>query len=530
MAKISPLSLVRNQEVEVSAPSIAMLRQRMHEAVDEALSGVEDHASRPIVSYREAERAIVDAVLSIGRALVVLFLGLREEHVVAEHRAKHPGRYVGFERTFRVAPKIGRSLTTWFGVVHYFRTYLREVGPGERRGFHPLDVSLGLTKDRISWNVLMAAARLATKMAFSEARSTLSAFVPNAPSTEVIEKTILGLSRHTADFIESAPAPEADGEVLIIMLDGKGAPTATERELARRRGKRSKRGPCRSPRHRGRQRRGRHPRQPRRAKGDKAKNAKMATMVVMYTLRRVGTRRLEGPLNTRHYASFAPKRHAFEVARRMADKRGFGSDSGKLVQVVTDGDRDLRDLCSEFFPEAEHTIDFYHVLERVHEAGQCFLREGSQQLAAWFDEQRHRLLDDQAELLVQELRVHLAAIPKTGPGNKGRRERLEDAIQYIEHRLPHIRYGSLRRRDLEIGTGAVEGAVKRIIGRRCDHGGMRWIRERVEAVVQLRCLEINGQWDDFEQFVYRRLHHQARIFDEAQRLQTTEPMKLPEVA
>jgi hypothetical protein len=131
---------------------------------------------------------------------------------------------------------------------------------------------------------------------------------------------------------------------------------------------------------------------------------------------------------------------------------------------------------------------------------------------------------------VHELRVQLAAIPKTGPGNKGRRERLEDAIQYIEHRLPHIQYGSLRRRDLEIGTGAVEGAVKRIIGRRCDHGGMRWIRERVEAVVQLRCLEINGQWDDFEQFVYHRLHVQARILNEAQRLQTIEPMKLPEVA
>lgn len=31
MAKISPLSLVRNQEVEVCAPSIATLRQRMHE-------------------------------------------------------------------------------------------------------------------------------------------------------------------------------------------------------------------------------------------------------------------------------------------------------------------------------------------------------------------------------------------------------------------------------------------------------------------------------------------------------------------
>jgi hypothetical protein len=83
----------------------------------------------------------------------------------------------------------------------------------------------------------------------------------------------------------------------------------------------------------------------------------------MYTLKRVGTRRLEGPLNVRFYASFANKRHAFSVARQMADKRGFAVGSGKLVHVLTDGDRDLATLSAEFFPGAEHTVDFYHVAE-----------------------------------------------------------------------------------------------------------------------------------------------------------------------
>ena len=43
--------------------------------------------------------------------------------------------------------------------------------------------------------------------------------------TEVIENTVLGLGRHTAAWFEHAPAPEGDGEVLVIMFDGKGAPT-----------------------------------------------------------------------------------------------------------------------------------------------------------------------------------------------------------------------------------------------------------------------------------------------------------------
>lgn len=253
-------------------------------------------------------------------------------------------------------------------------------------------------------------------------------------------------------------------------------------------------------------------------------------MIVMYTLRRVGTRRLEGPVNVRHNASFAPKRYAFEVARRMANKRGFHEGSGKLVHILTDGDPHLASLRAEFFPSAEHTIDYYHVLEYVHEAGQCMMREGSKKLADWFDDQKQRLLNDEAEVIVHELRRALDAIPKTGPGNKGRRDRLDKATTYIERRLTNIQYGSLHRRDLDIGTGAVEGAVKRVIGYRCDHGGMRWIPERIEAVVQLRCIEIDGCWDEFTAYVHARMHHRAMLFDEPQRLQTNQPNTLPNAA
>jgi len=110
-----------------------------------------------------------------------------------------------------------------------------------------------------------------------------SGTVAHHTKPEVLHSTH-GLHRHTAAFVEQAPAPEGDGEVLVIQFDGKGAPTVTERELCRRRRKRRGRKPCRSARRRGRQRRARHPRQPRRKKGDKAKNARMATMVVMHTL------------------------------------------------------------------------------------------------------------------------------------------------------------------------------------------------------------------------------------------------------
>jgi len=335
MLKISSLSLVRNPKSDLSAPSIDTLRERVQEAVSSALTLVEAQASTGELSYRDAERELRAAVFAIGRALIVLLFGLREQQVMDAHRSVHVGRWEWLERTYRAAPPIARNFTTMFGVVRYFRTYMREVAEKDRHGFHPLDASLGLTRDRLSWNVLVVAARLATKMSFADAATTLGTFMPNAPSTEVIEQTVLGLGEHVADFIEQAPAPEGDGEVLVVQFDGTGAPTATARELARRRRKRKKGVAPTSRRHRGRDKRRRYPRRPRRKNGDKTKNAKSATVVVMYTLKRVGTRRLEGPINVRFYASFANKRHAFTVARRMPDKRGFATGSGKLVQVLT---------------------------------------------------------------------------------------------------------------------------------------------------------------------------------------------------
>ncbi len=67
--------------------------------------------------------------------------------------------------------------------------------------------------------------------------------------------------------------------------------------------------------------------------------------------------------------------------------------------------------------------------------------------------------------------------------------------------------GSARRNnDLDIATGAVEGAVRNLVGLRLDGPGIRWGRERSELVMHLRCILLNGQWDDF-----RRLLEHSRL-------------------
>jgi hypothetical protein len=54
-----------------------------------------------------------------------------------------------------------------------------------------------------------------------------------------------------------------------------------------------------------------------------------------------------------------------------------------------------------------------------------------------------------------------------------------------------MQYARLRHADLEIGSGVVEGAVRHLIGVRLDGPGMRWGRDRAEAVLHLRCVLVN---------------------------------------
>jgi hypothetical protein len=517
------LKLVQRVSKDPAVLSAKSVCEEIERSTKAVTAFVEKMAAAPEVRFKEVEEELRVLVFGMARAAITLFLVLRESWL-AKHRAH---RVVVGGRQFRVAPAIYRDLATLFGVIRYPRAYMREIADGPRHGFFPLDQDLGLTSDRFSWNVLSRAVLLATKLSFAEARCTLWKFIPNPPSTEVIEQTVLGLGRYTADWFETQPAPDGEGEVLVVMIDGKGAPMATETELERRRGKRTKRKKAISPRHRGRDKRKRYPKKPRRKKGDKSKNAKMATMFVMFTLKEHGDQ-LKGPINRRIYASFGPKRHVFEIARREADKRGFTEESGKPVQLVTDGDQDLERYGPEFFPGAIHTTDIVHVIEKLWKAGECLFREGSEELGEWIEQQKERLYKGRVEDILHELRARHDAIPKTGPGNKGKRKRLADVHQYLVNRGPErMNYDELLDHDLEISTGMIEGIIKNVIGRRFDHGGSRWIKERAEALLQLRCIEVNGDWELFMQYVHGRMTSEAQRHGQMLRLQSQVPAPLP---
>lgn len=129
------------------------------------------------------------------------------------------------------------------------------------------------------------------------------------------------------------------------------------------------------------------------------------------------------------------------------------------------------------------------------------IRRKRRHLEAWVGEQKRRLRNGRLGEVIEELRRALDATAPTGPGNKFRREVLDSVLGHFQQNAHRMRYAHLRRMDLDISSGVVEGAVRHLVGVRLDGPGMRWGRDRAEAVLHLRCVLLNGQWGAFERYL-----------------------------
>jgi hypothetical protein len=478
-------------------------RQQLHNLVDR----IADFSESFDGSFLAFEKKLRKHVWVLARLLIGLFLLARHHRIHEKHND-----YAGYRKRpglFR------RTLRTMYGKVRYKRDYwVKRQGGG---GFHPLDAELGLTRDGFSPWVISLACRLATCLSYARSTLVMDAFWGWSPSTETVEQWVLGLARDGSAYMASSPPfPETDGAVLVIEVDGKAVPTARADELAKRRGPRphKEEGECDCQRHRGqaerrRSRKLRKSSKKRRKKGDKSKNGRSATLVAMYTLRPGKDGKLHGPINKRVWGSFASRKEMLQWARAEATRRGFGPSTNQLVQIVVDGDPCLAKRLRRLFRKATITLDIRHVEERLWQTGHVFHKEGSPELQAWVEELRSILYKQSGRALVTRLEKLRQQIACRGPGTKDKRAALDKLITYLKPRTKMMRYAKNIERDMVIASGVIEGAVRYVIGERMDCSGMRWIEEKAEAILHLRCIEVNCLWDHF--FEWSQDRRQQRL-------------------
>jgi hypothetical protein len=137
-------------------------------------------------------------------------------------------------------------------------------------------------------------------------------------------------------------------------------------------------------------------------------------------------------------------------------------------------------------------VDLIHVLEYVWKAAYCFHADGSPEAEAWVTARLRMLLEgvDPSDV---------AAGMRRSATRKGLESRaaVDDCAAYLCKYRIHLRYAEAIRDGLPIATGVVEGACRYLVRDRMDKTGARWSLDGAEAVLRLRALRANGDFDAY---------------------------------
>jgi len=207
-----------------------------------------------------------------------------------------------------------------------------------------------------------------------------------------------------------------------------------------------------------------------------------------------------------------------EGRREILQKRYFGcigsveefeplmwSNVSKIVSeedeiiVMGDGARWIWNLVSMHFPYAVEIIDFYHVKQHLWEVGKEIFGEGTEQCKEWIEDKEQKLLQGDIEYVMRSLKELSMRL-----GQK-EREEVEKLYNYFEENKSRMRYAEFRQKGYYIGTGAIEGAIRHVIGDRLKLSGMKWNKEGANSILNLRFLYLNGDWDAYWKQLSKKL-------------------------
>lgn len=294
---------------------------------------------------------------------------------------------------------------------------------------------------------------------------------------------------------QAAPPTEAEDTILVVLADGKGMPMNRQD----------------SP-----------PPQARRGKGGRKTAKREATITALYTIapyRRCSDDIIQALLSTQDpsppmtrrptptgkqvFGTLAGKEAAFEHLVRQVAKR----ETEQLTDLIalTDGSRPLQSKVEEYLPHFTLILDIIHVAEYLWEAANSLLGETYPWRIRWVEDALRCLLEDDHQTLFSHLAYQCSAPDLSQP----QVETLTKVLDYLRHNLPYMDYQSYLAYGWPIGSGVIEGACRHLAKDRFEQAGMRWSVSGAQVMLNLRAVQLNADWDDFQRF-RRRLAHEQR--------------------
>ena len=444
------------------------------------VTGPEAHTA----TVNQLERSLFRQVLRLGLKLLQLFLMTR---VAAESHAPQPGP----DQT-RVPYHSQKPLDYFsiFGKLTFARAYFYTPG---QAGQCPLDAALSLPARCYSDLLMESAEVLSVDGAYDKSLEVLARLLGLSVPKRAVETNVAEHSSLVqAFYAQQAPVPvEEEESILVVQADGKGVPMV-RRETADLK--------------------------VRRGKGDKKTRKKEAIAIAVYTIapyRRtphdvinalfkkdapVGDR--PAPSHKRIFASLNGKPATLQQLADWAAQRD-GSTIRQRV-ALTDGAEALQDQVQTKLPHFTLVLDFIHVDEYLWKAGTALYGETDPKRAIWVETQLLDLLSSRTAQVIQRLEEKA----KTLKPRSQARHVLQQVAGYLRRNQAHMDYATYLQRGWPIGTGMIEGVCRHLVKDRMELSGMRWTKRGANALLALRAVNENSDWDEYHQFRRTQRHEQ----------------------
>ena len=161
------------------------------------------------------------------------------------------------------------------------------------------------------------------------------------------------------------------------------------------------------------------------------------------------------------------------------------------VHVLADGADWIWRSANRVLTGSMQTLDIYHALGHVAQAGQALYGEGSAAAESFRERGRDALLEAGWSGLCR-----LVADEYAQEDTPPRRRALEKLVGYFAKHTSRLDYAERLRSGRAIGSGVVEGQAK-TLGLRLKARGARWRLRNVQSMTALVCVRTSDQWEAY---------------------------------
>ncbi len=480
---------------------------------DENFSSSREHFDS-VVDFLEAEEAFgldhgaLEAHLEVSSR--ELFRRLFQDHL--DLRAQREERVEGVVDATG-APRVSieeghhRALSTVFGEVGVERLAYRRRG---EENLHLADASLNLPEEKHSHGLRRWSAIEASRGSYDEATAAIERGTGQKVGKRQVEVLAERAAADVDAFYAERSTPECAGDILVLSVDGKGIVMRPEalREATKQTAEDA------SPKLKGRL-----------SRGEKRGRKRMAEIGAVYdvvpvprsptdVLASKDDEQVKGPEANHKWLTASVVEDAAAVIADVFDEAQRRDPKHLCTWVaLVDGNKHQID-CIEAQAltrkiDVTIIIDLIHVLEYLWTAAWCFFDEGDARAGAWVRTRALAILEGEARDVAAGIRRRASREGLKTSDRKG----ADACAKYLTNKVDYLDYPTALAGGWPIATGIIEGACRHIVKDRMDVTGARWSLNGAEAVLKLRVVRSNGDFDDYWHFHLLREHervHQSR--------------------